>query len=355
MSEQIAGFPDFLHCNMTGQHCLSRYWDGYKTIMFRKFFLLALLLILSACNRTEGEHPVMVGNIARQRVELVAESNDRLISIAVQEGDKVKAGTLIFEQDPALYQARLAQLQAARDRAAANLAELERGPREESIRAARARVQGARETLKIQQREYDRIARLVNDKLASPSLLDQAEQQRSSASALVDQLTAELAALETGATTEQHEQFIAALAEADAAIHTQQTLIERLAVRAPADSLVDSLPFEVGERPLPGATVAVLLTGDLPYARVYVPEPLRSSMTAGTMLTIRVDGISTPFQGKVRYVSTDAAFTPYYSLTQHDRSRLSYLAEIDFVDANAASLPSGVPVEVTLPGPAGGP
>lgn len=323
--------------------------------MFRKFCLLTLLLPLSACDRTEIDYPVMVGNTARPRVELVAESNDRLISIAVQEGDTVDAGALIFEQDPTLYQAQLAQLQAARDLAAANLAELERGPREESIRAARARLQGARDTLKILQREYDRIARLVDDKLASPSLLDQADQQRSASSALVNQLTAELAALETGATSEEREQLTAALAEADAAIHTQQTLIERLAVRAPANAIVDALPFEVGERPSPGATVAVLLTGELPYARVYVPEPLRSSMTAGTMVNIRVDGISTSFQGKVRYVSTDAAFTPYYSLTQHDRSRLSYLAEIDFVDANAAPLPSGVPVEVTLHGSVGSP
>ena len=32
--------------------------------------------------------------------------------------------------------------------------------------------------------------------------------------------------------------------------------------------------------------------------------------------------------GTVRYISAEAAFTPYYSLTQKDRSRLAYRAEI---------------------------
>ena len=50
----------------------------------------------------------------------------------------------------------------------------------------------------------------------------------------------------------------------------------------------------------------------------------------------------------MRYVSSEAAFTPYYALTQEDRGRLSYLAEVTLTDELAAArLPSGVPVEVT--------
>jgi HlyD family secretion protein len=54
--------------------------------------------------------------------------------------------------------------------------------------------------------------------------------------------------------------------------------------------------------------------------------------------------------GVVRFVSADAAFTPYYALTQEDRSRLSYLAEIDLPDDAARDIPSGVPVQVSLVG-----
>ncbi len=92
-----------------------------------------------------------------------------------------------------------------------------------------------------------------------------------------------------------------------------------------------------------------MLAEQLPYARVYIPEPIRSRITARSTATIQVAGIATAFQGRVRYISADAAFTPYYALTQRDRSRLSYLAEIDFVDNSAAGIPAGVPVEVSFP------
>jgi HlyD family secretion protein len=74
---------------------------------------------------------------------------------------------------------------------------------------------------------------------------------------------------------------------------------------------------------------------------------LRSSVQAGEQLDVRIDGSNRSFPGTVRWVSTDASFTPYFALTEHDRSRLSYLAEIDLPDAS--SLPSGVPLEVDFP------
>jgi HlyD family secretion protein len=81
---------------------------------------------------------------------------------------------------------------------------------------------------------------------------------------------------------------------------------------------------------------------------VYVPEPLRAAYRQGAAVTLRVDGVEAPLSGKVRFVSAEASFTPYYSLTQKDRTRLSYLAEITVDDARAADLPVGVPVQVTL-------
>ena len=69
-------------------------------------------------------------------------------------------------------------------------------------------------------------------------------------------------------------------------------------------------------------------------------------MRPGDTLTVRIDGAGT-FDGTVRWVSADASFTPYFALTEHDRSRLAYLAEVDV--PGAAGLPSGVPLEVDFP------
>jgi HlyD family secretion protein len=112
--------------------------------------------------------------------------------------------------------------------------------------------------------------------------------------------------------------------------------------------VVESLPFRLGERPARGQTVIILLADERTFARVHIPEPLRTRIALGDAALIRIDGHTDEYPGRVRWISSEAAFTPYYALTQHDRSRLAYLAEIDLVDA--VNLPAGVPAEVRFPG-----
>ena len=84
-----------------------------------------------------------------------------------------------------------------------------------------------------------------------------------------------------------------------------------------------------------------MLADGTPYARVYVPEPLRTRFTAGTKVAAPSMANARHFQGTVRYVSAEASFTPYYALTQKDRSRLSYLAEVTLDDPTRRCQPAG--------------
>ena len=75
--------------------------------------------------------------------------------------------------------------------------------------------------------------------------------------------------------------------------------------------------------------LAVLLVGDAPHARVYVPEALRAQVRVGGAATVRVgaDG-ARQFPGRVRMVRSEPVFTPYFALSGKDASRLSFLAEV---------------------------
>ena len=136
---------------------------------------------------------------------------------------------------------------------------------------------------------------------------------------------------------------------ATAALAEVETVASRYTVTAPRAGLVEALPYKLGERPAAGRPVAILLADGVPYARVYVPEPLRTKFIAGTKVEAAVDGHAERIKGTVRYVSAEAAFTPYYALTQKDRSRLAYLAEITLDDPAAQALPAGMPVQVFVP------
>jgi HlyD family secretion protein len=94
--------------------------------------------------------------------------------------------------------------------------------------------------------------------------------------------------------------------------------------------------------------VAIILAGKAPYARVYVPEPYRVKINKGDTLKVHVDGLDRTFEGTVRWISSDPAFTPYYALNASDRARLMYLAEVELPDG-AAELPNGVPAQVEMP------
>ena len=80
---------------------------------------------------------------------------------------------------------------------------------------------------------------------------------------------------------------------------------------------------------------------------MYVPEHLRVRIKTGTRANIFVDGLENPVDGRVRWVSSEAAFTPYFALTERDRGRLSYIAKVDIAE-DRERLPDGVPVEVVF-------
>ena len=91
----------------------------------------------------------------------------------------------------------------------------------------------------------------------------------------------------------------------------------------------------------------ILLAGEQVYARVYIPEQLRVHVRPGLDATLHVDGLDEAIPARVRWVASEAAFTPYYALTERDRGHLSYVAKVDIVDQRDR-LPDGVPVEVDL-------
>lgn len=304
-------------------------------------------LLLAAC---ADESPQQVlGTLERDRLELIAESNERIVDIPVREGERVAPRAVLVVQEAGLAQPRIDQARAARAEAQRRLADLVAGPRDREIDEARAALAGAGSALDTDAAEYERVRALVERRLLSASDLDQARARRDASRASRDAARARLALLQEGSRAEQVAAARAALERAEAALAEVQAVADRYTVRAPRPGLVEALPYEVGERPAAGRPVALLLADGAPYARVYVPEPLRTRFTTGTEVQLSVDGAAQRHRGIVRYVAADAAFTPYYSLTQEDRSRLAYLAEIDLVEPAAAELPTGVPVQVFAP------
>ena len=310
------------------------------------WIIAASALFMSACG-SSSDNGRVVGELASDRIELTAEASEPVIEILIAEGDAVTAGQVLMRQDAARANARLAEAEATLAQMQARLDELVRGPRSEQISAARANVDGATDELNFRRSDFARVQEIYNKQLASPDLLDRAKAALDTAEANSKLRRAQLQELLSGTTVEELAQAEQAVKKAAARRDLISVDVSRLDIVAPVDGIVDSRLFELGERPAPGQAMLILLPGEQPYARVYVPENLRVQIKIDMPAIIHVDGLADAIDGRVRWVASESAFTPSFALTEKDRGHLSYLAKIDIVE-DRERLPDGVPVEVDL-------
>ncbi|MCG7522468.1 HlyD family secretion protein [Ruegeria sp. Ofav3-42] len=310
--------------------------------------ILAVVLpaFLDRCSGSDTS--VALGVLARDRVALTATASEIVVDLPVAEGTVVKAGDTLVQLDATLQTAKLALAQAELEKSQATLLKLQVGPREEEIAIAEAKVAGAVARLADAEATYLRNARLVENSVVTEAQVANDLALRDSARAELASARESLKELQNGTRPEDLAVAEANVRAAEALVEAEQTVLNDLTVVATRDGVLDSLPWNLGERVALGSPVAVMVTGQTPYARVYVPEPHRVNLKPGVNLEVRVDGLDAPLKGVIRWISDDASFTPYYGLNQDDRTRLVFLAEIDLPGASS-DLPAGVPVQVPMP------
>ncbi len=304
-----------------------------------------VITLLTACSKDDGQQAL--GTLERDRVTFTATSSEIIRALPIKEGSQVTEGEVLVQLDTKNQETILARAIAEQAKADAYLLKLTNGERPEDIAAAQARVARAEAQLTEAQKNYQRKAELVRKKLISQSEKDTALAARDSARAELDSSQEEFSKLTAGSRPEDIEQAKAELMAAKADVALQQQKLAELTITATRDGLLDNLPFNLGERVPVNSIVAVIQASRVPYARVYVPATYRVNFIPGKAVQVHVDGVEKPLEGTVRWVATEPSFTPYFALTEEERSRLMYLAEVDLQDS-AESLPSGIPAQVDL-------
>jgi HlyD family secretion protein len=309
-------------------------------------FIAACALALAACGE---EPPKALGTLEYDRITVPAPVAERIVAIDVREGEQVAAGAVLMTLDRTRVEAETQETQAEAERQREALAELEAGARSEQIQQARANLAATEADAEDANAYHERVKGLADRKLVAAAEVDRARAAASSANAQMRRAQALLDELLHGTRREQVAQGKAALRGAEAAEAAQRAVLDKLQVVAPRNGRVDSLPYRLGDQAPVGAPLVVLLVGDAPYARIYVPEPIRSRVKVGDEVRVFVEGEVTALAGKVRMIRSEPSFTPYYALIGEDAARLSYLAEVS-LGSDAAELPAGLPVRVEFDG-----
>lgn len=304
------------------------------------------LMLLGGCESDSQSEAL--GTLERDRIRLSATVNEVISEVFVTEGQLVTRGQSLLKLDDRALQAQVNQAKAELERANAFLQQLKNGARIEELASSQARVSSAQALLLQRNNNYDRAVALEAKKVLGQADLDRALAERDSALAALEDSREQLILLQRGTRVEELQQAQAQWQAAASGLALIEKQLSDLTIVATRSGMVDSLPWHLGERVSAGSPLVVLLAQGNPFVRAYIPEGKRASVKIGQTLNVAVDGAKASFRGTISRLQSDPAFTPYYALTEEDRARLMYLAEIQLGD-DAKHLPSGLPAQVSLP------
>jgi HlyD family secretion protein len=222
---------------------------------------------------------------------------------ARQALDLARAGTRQERLDQA--QARVAQAEAAYDAAQAQLALAQAGTRENQIEMAAA-----------QRREAEAALELAQERRRQAQISEQ----------------------EAAATRAQ-------LDQAEAAVEAARVGLQKHEVHAPGGGIVDDTYINAGETVQPGSSLVKLVDFGETWLTVYVPEPTLPRLRLGQPVEIAVDGHPRRrFEGTLRFLASEAQFTPKFVQTHEERTRTVFEARVA-VDNSEGLLKPGMPAD----------
>ncbi len=250
------------------------------------------------------------GTVEVTEVEISPELSAKIVALHHWEGDQVKEGDPLLDLDRSDVETRLREAEAAK-------------------RAAAAQVSLARARMENSKRDYDRNLQLYQAKVISASVYDGIKTAYEVAKNTYD------------AAQNQYK-------GAQAQVETLQVQLQKTHISSPITGVVLERSVEAGEVIFPG--IVAMTIGDVrnPWVRVYIGEPDIGKVRIGQQASVVVDAYpKRQFSGTLRYISSEAEFTPKNVQTFEERIKLVYEAKV-YLSNEEGILKPGMPADVFL-------
>jgi HlyD family secretion protein len=339
------------------------------------------------------------GTIETREIHVGSRIGGRVTDVFVEEGQTVKAGTLLVRFECDALRASRAQADATVEEARANLERMERGNRPEEIAqataqaaAARAALEEARNGPRPQELDqakadyaaaqadaanadsyYGRMEKLIQTDTISRQQFDDARDRRDAAQQKAESARQHLALLQAGtraedlrAAEDRYRQAEAArvlavkgsrredidaargrLGEAQAQVAQLDADLREAELAAPADAVVEVVSVRPGDLVPAGRIVISMVEASQLWVKIYVPETELARVRLGQSATVRVDSLGRSFAGSVEQISSQAEFLPRNVQTRDDREHEVFGVKVQ-VDNARELLKSGMSAVVRL-------
>jgi len=340
------------------------------------------------------------GTVETREIQVGSKIGGRVTDVPVEEGQVVKAGTVLvrFECDELkaqraqaaaiLEQAQadvdkmlhgnrpeeVAQAEAMSRAQEASFEEARNGPRRQEIEQARADYKAASADATNALVFYGRMEKLVAADTISRQQFDDARDKRDAAAQRSESARQRLALLEAGTRPEdlnaaeakfkqaeaaallarkgfRREDIEAArgrMAEAQGRVAELDARLREAELVAPSDAVIEVVSVRPGDLVQAGRIVLTMLESSQLWVKVYIPETDLAHVRLGQQTTVRVDSYpSRDFAGHVGQIASQAEFLPRNVQTKSDREHQVFGVRV-YVDNPQHVLKSGMSATVRL-------
>jgi HlyD family secretion protein len=290
---------------------------------------------------------VVSGNIeAHQAVLGFKTVQSRIVELPFNEGQWVKAGTLIAKVDDSDYRQQVTISEAALEVQKRQLAAAE-----QNLAAAKRTVESDAADLELANLQFTRADDLMKKGAGTIEARDQTSAVLKKANAAIErdrslQLVAE----------RQVNLAEANIRNADESLKLAKIVLGYTALVAPFDGVITVRQAELGEIMVPGTPVITLADLDHVWLRAYINETDIGKIRLDQGAVVTTDTFpGKRYQGRVSFISSAAEFTPKSVETHAERVTLVYRIKIDIENPTHEFVP-GMPADATLQAlPAGNP
>mgnify|MGYP000385735527 FL=1 len=276
---------------------------------------------------------------------------ERIKSILVEEGDFVKAGQPVAEQETDTLKIEIEQAKAAEQAAYQTYLALKNGSRPEDIAKAEAAVLVAQSRLHLAQKDFERVDGIFKSTkgqgVSKQSLDTQSSQLQVAKNELFSaQKSLELAKI--GPRAEDVARAYAQWQQTKAQVAQLELKLKQSTLYAPLDTTVRSRLLQPGDMASAQVPVLALAINSPKWVRAYVNEVNLGKIKPGQQAYVTIDAYpNEKIPGHVGFISSVAEFTPKTVQTPDLRTNLVYEVRI-LVEDKENHLRLGMPATVSF-------
>ena len=275
----------------------------------------AVLPVLAAgCGSREIEYDAC-GQIDATDVTVSAESSGRILSLDIEEGDRLSAGQMLGAIDSVQIWLQKKELQERKAGARSRIVDIDK-----QIAPSVSQLENLR-------KDHGRFVSLLSKDAGTRKQLDDNESQ---IAVLEGQIEAQRQTYE-----QNNDATLSEIGMYDVQIAQREDQLRKCRIAAPVNGTVLTKYAEAGETVVSGKPLFKIADMDRVYVRAYFTTAQLSSLSVGDKVTvIPDDGTASPkqYEGTVTWISDEAEFTPKNIQTRDERADLVYAVKVSLVN-----------------------